>query len=70
VCPSGKTHHLTRKDAKLAYSRALAQGWKPGYRLHVYRCPVCGLWHIGTLITGTRSGDVRIAKRKWGLESA
>lgn len=43
-CPSQKVFYATRKDA-LADRRIVRRSQHP-FRLHPYRCPHCGGWHL------------------------
>jgi hypothetical protein len=45
-CPTGKVGHPTRRLAK-GYLKKLTPGG--ARRLHVYLCPHCEKWHIGSV---------------------
>lgn len=62
-CPSGKVRHELKQDAKSQATHMKAIGSKVKY--NVYRCELCGFWHIGNKANLDREQHRAVAKLKY-----
>lgn len=56
ACPSGKWTYLLRREAKEHARRLKRAASHDGAGIRPYRCPDCGLWHVGHLPHDVRGG--------------
>ena len=56
TCASGKLAYVARREAKRHARRLKRTATHDGAGLRPYRCPRCGLWHVGHLPAEVRAG--------------
>lgn len=55
-CRTGKLAYVARREAKAHARRLKRTATHDGHGLRPYRCPSCGLWHVGHLPPEVRVG--------------